>query len=304
MAKKPRPAAQPNPAIRLSNLGPRLAQLFASAPDDPAALYAELDRFTGGLKPGSFLPIVVGAVFNVPEPQREQLEPLVGGWVRERELLGALGELGARQLARDPARGVARSWLEAGGVALADEVDADPAELFLAAFELGEPSQDAPTLFWYEDARRRRVCSASFLLDFQPPWEGAVKDLAYGTYRDFDRAQTTYFSLWKKRDLQPRRIDAATAAERVWQALRQNQAQGIRLPADFILALPQVLPFLLALPTPPDVEPLSLAEIETLATTGRTPESIRQEEKLLGYQTRMPDGSVLRIFRPPEDEEW
>jgi hypothetical protein len=51
------------------------------------------------------------------------------------------------------------------------------------------------------------------------------------------------------------------------------------------------------------VEPLTLDEIEALATTGRSPESIRTEERMLGYQTRMPDGSVIRIMRPPDDDD-
>ncbi len=90
-------------------------------------------------------------------------------------------------------------------------------------------------------------------------------------------------------------------ARRVWTSLRHSQAEGIRLPADFIAVMGQVVPMLLALPASPDAPALSAAEIEAMAKTGRSPEALRQEERILGYQKRMPDGKILRIIRPPED---
>lgn len=301
MAKKSRSGAQPNPAIRLSNLGPRLARLLAEVADAPA-LSAQLDRLTEGLKPGSFLPIVVGVFAGAPANQREPLDAALVAWLQERDLLDQLRTLEARQSFHEPAQSLARAWLEAGGVTVAPLPAFDPTDLFIAAYELGEPSQDTPTLFWYEDARRRRVRSASFLVDFEPPWEGALKDLAYATYRNPGEATDAFFGLWRRQGIKPRALDAPTAAQRVWTALRQSQAQGLRLPADFIAVAREVLPFLLALPVGPDVVPLSLAELEAMASSGRTPESIRIEERRLGFQTRMPDGSILRVMGPPDDE--
>ncbi|GAB4424613.1 MAG: hypothetical protein OHK0015_03650 [Chloroflexi bacterium OHK40] len=303
MAKKARPGTQPNPALRLSNLGPRLARLLANPASDPQTIRAELDLMIEGLKPLSYLPIVISTFAALPEAQREPLDTMLSTWIQERGLLPVLHNLEDRRTFQEPARSLARQLLEAGGHSLAAEEPINLADLFLAAYELGEASQDAPTIFWHEDERRRRVCSASFLIDFEPPWEGAVKDLAFDTYRNFDQARERFFSLWQARGLAPRAISASTAAQRVWRALRQNQSQAIRLPIDLIAAIPQVLPFLLALPLPPDVEPLTLDEIEALATTGRSPESIRTEERMLGYQTRMPDGSVIRIMRPPDDDD-
>lgn len=300
MPKNPRPGAQPNPAIRLSNLGPRLLQLIANKADDPAALQAELTRLTDGLKPSSFLPIVVG-VLAAPGTPREQVAAPTSAWLQQQGLLAPLHDLQNRHAFRDAEQDVARTLLEAGGITVAPEAVVELADLFLAAYELGAPSQDSPTLFWYEDVRRRRVRSAAFLVDFEPPWEGAIKDVANNTHRDFDRARDDFVSLWMSRGIRPLELDAATAAQRVWTALRQNQAQGIRLPADFRAALPQILPFLLALPVAPGVEPLTAADVEALSTMGRDPETIRREEQRLGYQTRMPDGSVIRIVRPPDD---
>lgn len=303
MAKKPRSGTQPNPAIRLSNLGPRLARLLAGAEDGPA-FYAELDRLTDSLKPGSFLPIVVGAFAGAPEAQRARLAAGMSAWLRDRGLLEPLRDLEARQRFQGQEQEVVGGWLGAGGITITPVAAHDPAELFLEAYEFGEASQDSPTLFWYESPRRRRVCSASFLVDFEPPWDGALKDIAYATHRNLDEATGEYFITWRMRGLQPHKINAATAAQRVWTALRQSQARGLRLPADFIAVLPQVLPFLLALPTGPDIAPLSADEVEALAAGGRAPESIRQEERLFGFQTRMPDGRIVRLRPPPGEEPW
>jgi hypothetical protein len=113
-----------------------------------------------------------------------------------------------------------------------------------------------------------------------------------------------YRTTWRMSGLVPQPIDATTVAQRIWKALRQSQVQGIRLPADFITILPKVMPFLNALPVGRETVPLSAAEVEALLTTGRSPESIRHEERAFGYQTRMPDGKILRILRSPDDEPF
>jgi hypothetical protein len=304
MVKKSQQSAQQNPAIRLSSLGPRLENLFAVSSSDAHTLFRELDRLTQGLKPASFLPLLVGALAATPETQRAILGQPLSEWLRERGLLEPLQTLESRRTFKEPDRSVARDLLAAGGVSLAPDVAVNPADLFLAAYEFGETSQDSPTMFWYEDERRRRVCSASFLVDFEPPWEGALKDVAFARHRNLDEGLSEYRLQWRLSELEPIPIDAATLAQRVWQALRQNQAQGIRLPADFIAVLPQIMPLLSALPIASGAAPLSATEIDSLTTTGRSAESIRMEERRFGFQTRLPDGSVIRVMPPPGEEPW
>lgn len=301
MAKKSRSGNQPNPAIRLSSLGLRATQLFANVADAPTSIPGELDRLTDGLKPASFLPILIGAFASTPETQRAALTTAMSEWLQQHGLVEILHSLEARHTFREDTRSVARALLAACGISLASEAVANPADLFLAAFELGESSQDLPTIFWHEDERRRRVCRASFLVDFEPPWEGALKDISFAYHRNLTKAMDEYRISWQVSGFEPRSIDAATAAQRVWKAFRQNQVQGIRLPADFVIVEPMIMPFLNALPVAGETVPLDAAEIDALISTGQSPESIRREENLLGYQTRMPDGKVIRIIRPPDD---
>lgn len=88
-----------------------------------------------------------------------------------------------------------------------------------------------------------------------------LKDVAFARRRNLDEALDEFCVHWRPPGLEPRPIDAATTAQRVWAAHRQNQAQAIRLPTNFGAVLPQVLPFLTALPVSPNREPLSAAEL-------------------------------------------
>lgn len=300
MAKKVHPAGQPNPAIRLSNLRPRLVTLFAEQTDQHA-LAAELDRLTDGLKPASFLPVLVGAFAGAPEPQRALLDKPAVAWLRDHGLLITLRDLEVRQIFTGPERDVARSWLEAGGIAPAAEVIPEPGDLFVEAYEVSDASQASLTILWHEDARRRRVRVASFLIDFEPPWEGALKDIAYFTFRDADRARTEYFASWRARGIPQRPIPATDATRQIWTALRQSQNQGIRLPADFIPIKGELVPFLLSLPTDPDVPALSPDELTLLDTSARRPEDLRRKEQRFGFQKRLADWSIVRIMGPPDD---
>lgn len=303
MAKKARPVGPPNPAIRLSGLRPRLDRLFAEQAD-ATELQAELDRLTDGLRPDSFLPLLVGAFASAPQAQRERLDEPIGAWLRERGMLAALRDLEARRLSDAAERAIARAWLESGGVSPASEQSSDlqPAELVIDAYEIGDDNQASVTLFWHEDGRRRRVRAASFLIDFQPPWEGALKDLAYFSFRDFARARAEYFASWREAGLEQRPIAVTEATRQVWTAMRQSQAQGIRLPADFILVKGELAPFLRSLPTDPDVPALSPDELTLLATSARRPEDLRRDEQRFGHQRRMPDGSITRILHLGGDD--
>jgi len=301
MPKKSRSGNHPNPAIRLSSFGLRATQLCASSFDDPTTILGELDQLTDGLKPSSFLPILLGAFASLSEAQRTALNGPISEWLQQHGHVELLRSLEDRHIFKEPTRSVVRALLAMCGIDLAPVVVANPADLFLAAFELGGTSQDSPTIFWYEDERHRRVCRASFLVDFEPPWEGALKDIAFTYHRNLNEAIENYRMVWQFSGFEPRPINAATAAQRVWKAFRQNQAQGIRLPADFIMVQSKVMPFVTALQVNDETVPLEAAEIDAMVNTGRSPESIRREEDLLGYQTRMPDGRVIRIIRPPED---
>lgn len=305
MAKKPRTQPQLSPAVRLSGLGPRVTRLITHDLSDAHTVQAELTRLTEGLKPASFLPILVNACAGASDDQRARLEQPIGTWLRDQGLIELLHDLEAKHVFAGPARQLARAWLAAAGQSLEPLLEPVIEDLVIRAYQVGgeaDDSQTSVTLFWYEDMRRRRVHSASFLIDYEPPWEGALKDLAYDNFRDADSATRRFMSVWTKGYAMPRQIDVSSFARLVWTALRQSQAQDIKLPADFIAAAPVVLPMLRALPTHPEAPALDEDELKVLMTSGRSPEAIWQQEQLFGYQKRMPDGTIIHILRPRDED--
>lgn len=302
MAKQKRTTAQPNPAIRLSGLRQRLAALLADNMADDE-LGAALSRLTDGLKPASFLPMLVSAFADASEESRAQLGQAVGDWLQAKGLLGALRELDARQPFDTPAREAVVAWLAAGGVEAVEHKPLDLADLFVGAYEIGDIYQASPTLLWYTDARRRRVMSAAFLIDNQPPWHGALKDVAISTHRDVAQAEDRLFGHWYARGVEPEPIPAPAAKTRILSALAQNRAQGIRLPADVAAAREVLMPLLFALPDAEDTPQISADEIEAMVTEGRSVENLRLEERTMGFQTRLPEGEVVRLLPDPEDDK-
>ncbi|PDW04004.1 hypothetical protein [Candidatus Viridilinea mediisalina] len=301
MAKKSSKQNQPNPALRLSTLSPRLKQLTADQALALPSLETELSRLTNGLKPASFLPILVNTLVLLPDQQQERINPSIGQWLQAQGLIDALAQLEANQNFTGTSRNLVRHWLEAAGTTLAPIEEVTPDDLFIAAYTVGNESQSSLALFWYKDERRRQVQSLMFLIDHEPPWEGALKDIAYKPFRNADIAMEEYFKVWEDAPDPPEELDRVDAMQQFWASLRQNQAQGIRLPVDFIAVLPQTLVALYTLSDHPEVSPLSQEELLALAQEGQSPERIRKEEQLHGYQMRRPDGSVMRIMRPPDE---
>lgn len=293
MAKKSSSTPQLNPAIRLSNLHPRLTQLFTGDHADTDVLEQELTRLTSGLKPATFLPILLNAFHAAPDERRTQYQAIVGAWLTAQQHDAALRDLVQRKIIYGSGAQVAQALLGEETALTSPEQE----DLFAAASTIGNASQAAVAFFWYADERRRTVHAGSFLIDFEPPWNGALKDVMYRSFRSLDAAQDSYYAIWRRQGMEPTQINQAQLSERLWQAIRCSQAEQIRLPADYTRDAKQLTPFLLSLPATPIAPPLSAEELEHLRTHGRTPEALTLEEQRMGYQMRMSNGEVIRILR-------
>ncbi|RRR71566.1 MAG: hypothetical protein EI684_11440 [Candidatus Viridilinea halotolerans] len=295
MAKKANKPTQPNPALRLSTLGPHVNQLATSDAADNERFAHELNRLTVGLKPVSFLPILVNTLAALPKAQQQPLTKPVVAWLAAQGLIQPLQELEAKQTFVGPSRTLARHWLAAGEVSLAPIEVVQPQDLFIRGYKFGSPSQASVALFWYKDERRRNVHLLNCLLDYEPPWEGSLKDISYHTFRDVEAATQRLVAAWGEFLAGGKELDLAHTMYHIWGALHQSRAQAIRLPADFIKVRAQLVPALCAFPPHPDMPALNADELETMAHQGRSPEQINAHEREYGYQTRLPDGSIVRI---------
>lgn len=305
MSKSRNKQARPiNPAIRLSALRPRLDQLFHSeliATPESAALRQQLDQLVEGIKPDAFVPVLLAAADSASDEAQPVLNAALPGWLQQRNLTGTLERLLAQAALRDEQRRLAVEWLATAGVA-ANEALVQP-DLFYTAYYAGNDMQGTLMFFWYDSPRRNRATGLGLLLDYNPPWEGAVKDAISYPKRTPEALIETFVGMWRSRGLTPQQLSAAEAKRQALVALAQNQQQNIGLHRDLISARTDFIRQILTLPDLPDTPAFSVEDFDTLVRSGRRPEALQLQERTMGYQTRMPDGKILHIMRPPDDDE-
>jgi hypothetical protein len=287
----------------LSSLRPRLDQLLRGqemARDD-RQLGEKLDALTQGIKPASFLPIVIASFADAPAETQASLGELVPGWLSERGHLAPLRELLERHALDGDKRQLALAWLASAGADAADLAQDDAWDSFYDSYTAGNPMQASLMIFFYTNRRRNRVHGLSLLLDFEPPWDGAVKDAMRYPQRAPDDAIEEFVRFWDRRGEDPQRLTAVEAKRRAIEALEHNRQSNIRLHPDLLTARDLFVRDVLALPDGPDTPPFSAADFDYLAANGRHPEALRRNERMFGYEARLPDGQKIRIFRGPDD---
>lgn len=299
MAKHNSKAKPLNPAIRLSGLRQRLNNVLGVA-NEPQATVAQIDQLTEGLKPTAFLPIVVSA--SGAAGARSDLDAPLVNWMQQAKLLGPLSELVARAGLDEGGQQLALRWLEAANFDTASLRATLDWNAFYRAYQVGNEFQAAVAVFWYTSPQRRRVRALSLLLDFEPPWEGALKDVAVLGQRSPDEAINAFFDLWRGQGGEPRPLTASEAQQAILVALGRNREQGIRLPADVIGARELFLSMMGSLASAESGAEFGAAEFDALATSGRRPEDLRLNEQIGGYQTRTPNGDVI-LLPPLSDDE-
>lgn len=294
------------PGAGLSSLRPRLDELLRgerlAQPDQPG-VYEELDAVTRGIKPAAFLPALVAACQAAPAPVQALLDDVVPDWLHERGHLAALRDLAARESLGADQRQRALAWLAATG----DEADLAAIEAwdpFFDAYLASNEAQAALMIFWHTSRRKHRAQGLNLLLDFQPPWEGAVKDAFQFAQRMPQAAIEEYVGRWRKRGMELEQLTAVEAKRRALEALESNRREHIRLPEDLIDAREPFLRYVLALPDGPDTPRFDAEDFDFLARNGRQPEALKRDEQRFGYRARMPDGREIRILRGPDDDEW
>lgn len=294
----------------LSSLRPRFDALVRQGqlvhPDDPS--HAALDSLTESIKPDTFLPIVLSAAASAPGEAQPQLDTTMASWLSARGHLPALRALVERKTLDEAQHERALAWLAAAGEqteALALEAWAP----FYDAYDAGNDFQGVVMVFWYTSRRRHRVTGLSFLVDYEPPWEGAVKDGMRFPQRSPEAMITDFVDIWTTRGTPAERLTAADAKRRVLTALQQNRAQNIRIHPDLVREREAFIANVLSLPDAPETPALSVEEFDHLAREGRSPEALQQQEQLFGYQTRLPSGEQI-LVAPPDDldaldlDEW
>jgi hypothetical protein len=308
MSKRDKQRQPERRGVGLSSLRPRLDQWLrgeALPHDDQDALYEGLDALTAGIKPAIFLPTIIAAANAAPEDAQATLDELLPSWLSERDYLATLRDLVARQSLSDEQQQRALAWLAAAGADTGDLT----AELaawapFYDAYYAGTPSQATLMIFWYTSHRKHRIQGMNVLLDFEPPWDGAVKDAMRYPQRTPEAAIEEFVDFWGDRGMAPTRLSAVEAKIQMLDALIQNRESNIRLHPDLVAAREQFIRYILSLPDGPDTPQFTAADFDFLAHHGENPEALRRQEQMFGYRARLPDGQEVHILRGPDDDDW
>lgn len=298
MAKKHRPLSlRPNPAARLSALRPQLDRALQQE-HDPASVLGTVELLLEGLKPEAALPILMAAFAAHPEAQTE-LAPVLPEWLNSHGYATVLAELTTRRKLDDASTALASTLLAPLGINAAPPSITEQNPFYAANF-VGDENQSSISLFWYTNPQRQRVFGLSFLIDFQPPWEGAVKESFKAPQATPTQALAVLEDRFRSMGNEPLRLPAAEAKQRLLTAFVANCAAGVRLHRDVVADRELILRHVLALPDAPNTPAFSAADFDFLATNGRRAEDIQRDEQRNGYQTRMPNGKIIRVIKPTD----
>ncbi|MEZ4867976.1 MAG: hypothetical protein R3C14_42000 [Caldilineaceae bacterium] len=308
MAKKKKEKRGPN-LSPLSLLRLRLDGLLHKsgwAARDAAAIYADLAAVIKDISPDHYLPIVIKAVNDADPTVHERLMELLPAWVEQMKTESVLAMLVEQGNLQPQESKLATTLLQACGLEVSP-VSVDEEHAFHTAFygadELG--SQGFIIILWYANRQQSRVRGLNFLIDFNPPWDGAVKDVMTLPQRSPRDMVAQFVDIWRnnKVHIDIDELDAVAAKQRLIEALACNQAQNIRLPRDLVLVRDLFAQHVLALPDDADTPAFTLDDFDQMAQSGESAESITHIEQTVGRRVRLEDGKELIVMGDPFDDE-
>jgi hypothetical protein len=217
-------------------LRPRLDNLWADDAllhKDDAAIEGDLKVIARGIAPDLLVETMLRAYLAASAPVRARLDGILPHWLDKRDYVSALKEMLVAQSLDSDLRSQALAWIASLGIDT-ESLESLPS-LFLDAYYyddeglFGKKSQAYAMVIWYTSPRKRRAQGIGFLLDYNPPWDGSVKDILMTPRRAPKRLLRDVVDMWKGREMEPRSISAERVKTVILTALNCNRAANIRL---------------------------------------------------------------------------
>lgn len=296
-----------------TKLRPRLDNLWADDAllhKDDAAIERDLDMIARDVAPDLLVKTILRAYLAASAPVRARLDSMLPHWLSKHEHVSRLKEMLAAQSLDSDLRSQALAWMVSLGIDI--ETFESLPNLFFEAYyyddeaTFGGKSQAYATVFWYQDPKKRRAQGMGFLLDYNPPWDGSVKDILVTPRRAPKRLLKDVLGTWKRGGMEPWPIGEERVKTVILTALNCNREAGIRLPRDLIAARELFFRYVLPLPDAPDTPSFAGDDFDLLARRGKRPEEIMHYEQTVGRRVRLEDGKELLVMGGPDwdDEEW
>ncbi len=307
MSKKKKRRANIPPATLLR---PRLENLWADdvlLHKESAAIEEELKVLARDVTSDLFVATALRAYEAASKAAQAKLDEVLPGWLAENGHAETLhGMMAAQSLAPGLHR-LALTWLEAADVDT-DGLEAQPS-LFMEAYYLddeegwGAPSQAQATVFWYTDYKKNQARGFSFLLDYNPPWDGSVKDVYIVPQRSPKSLIAGFKKVWDDSLVPLELVSPERIKTVILKALHCNREAEIRLPRDLINARSLFEDHVLSLPDGPDTPTFTMGDFDILAQQGKAPAQLMHIEQTMGRRVRGEDGEevVIMDLRGPKN---
>ncbi|MGC9397862.1 MAG: hypothetical protein ACP5HM_01855 [Anaerolineae bacterium] len=297
--------------LRLSMLRPKLGTLLEAESVmrmEDASLKRELDALFQGLAPEEFLPILIKTACDAKPEVQTRLDDAIPEWLEEHEYVDPLIEIAKQRTLDATEKRCIEGWLEETDVAeqALEQIEQKP-NLFYKAYTHTDRfgSQGFILVMWYTNQHRHRATGFQFLIDHNPPWEGALKDSMLLPRRRPQKLKDLVVGKWQARGVDPLEVGPADVKQEILTALQHNREEGIRLPRDLIPYRALFIEQILSLPDTPETPKFTPEDFDELSRKGKTPESISLFERTVGRRARLDDGTeVFYLGNPFEDEPW
>ncbi len=288
----------------LTMLRPRVDGLWGNpewADLDESTQQADLVALTKGIEAIDFLPVLAKAYAAAPAPAQKSLAQSLPDWLLAKGFVDDLQTAIERHLFAPEDASTAMAWLQATGVDTSqiEEESSTFYQAFIGNDDMG--SQGTFALFWYTSFRRDRVRGFSMLIDYNPPWEGAAKDVAVLPQAAPQKAVQNFRSLWQERGLDLKSLDPIEAKTLVLNLFLANRKEGIRLHRDIAALRDEFAQHLFSLPDGPETPLFTIEDFDELTHEGKSAESLMMYEQTVGRHVRMEDGTELLVMGSDDD---
>lgn len=294
-------------------LRPRMDKLWgdeALLHKEDAAIADDLDVLARDVSSELLVKTMLRAYGAASEGAQERLDEVVPGWLAASGHVDTLAELTSERSLGPDLRPQALAWLKAAGRSV-DGLE-DVPSLFLKAQYLvdqnpwGGLSQAYVGVFWHLSPQKNRAQGFAFLIDYNPPWDGSVKDAFVTPKASPRRLLEKLQEIWSHGPLGEEDIGPAEAKTVILEALNCNREAEIRLHRDLRRERDAFEEMVLSLPDGPDTPDFTMEDFDYLAQHGERPEKLMHIEQTQGRRVRSKDGEEMVIvdLRGPDFDPW
>ncbi len=238
--------------------------------------------------------VMLAAFRAAPAQTKTRLEDVLPHWIARQNYLDTLEALINDDKLPADLRPIAEQWLAALGRSARAPAE-NRVSTFHSAYEVGDEWQTAVIVLWYSNRQRTRARGMNFLIDRNPPWHGALKEIMMLENKMPAQLKERYVDTWGQQGQTMTPISAVEAKRLIVTALTDSLSRQIRLPGELVLFREQFFEHILTLPDAADTPRFTADDFQAASQTGQSAEEIARFEKKVGRRIVGDDGQEIFI---------